>query len=66
MMWEYYDDRHTTKIDLWYDPHIRLWTLTPMDDENIQTAPCDYAYGKTYALERKADMEREYGIGGKK
>lgn len=59
MLFEYYDDRHTTKIDMWYDRHLRLWTLEPMDDEDIQTAPCEYAVNKKEALMRKAEMSAE-------
>lgn len=60
MITEYYENRHTTKIDMWYDPHIRLWTLTPMDDENIQTGPCEYVTGKKAAQKQAAYMLAEY------
>lgn len=56
---EYYESRHTTHIDVWYDRHIRLWTLQPMDDEKIQTAPVEYAANKKEAMELKAEMERD-------
>lgn len=52
-------ERTTTKIDMWYDPHIRLWTLTPMDDENYQTGDCQYAYGKKDAMRMKKEMEMD-------
>ena len=50
-----------THIDAWYDPHLRLWTLTQRDDEGNQVGAAVYEYGKANAMRRKAEMEQELG-----
>lgn len=48
-----------THVDMWYNPHIRLWELTPMDDENNQVGDTVYEYGKKGAVLRKKEMEND-------
>jgi len=48
-----------THIDMWYNPHTRLWELIPMNDKNYQVGDTVYAYGKKDALLTKREMEKD-------
>lgn len=50
-------ERECTAIACWYDPHIRLWTLYPVDAEGNQLDSATYAYGKADAKATKQAME---------
>ena len=50
----------SVKIEMFYDPHLRLWTLYPVDENGYQTGNAEYAYGKKDALFTKQCMEDEY------
>ena len=57
-------ERECTGIECWYDPHIRLWTLYPVDAEGNQLSEATYAYGKADAKATKQAMEA--GLIGRK
>ena len=54
-----HEDPKPTHIDIWYNPHLRLWELTPMDDEGNMVGETVYQYGKAGALRVKKEMEEE-------
>ena len=57
------DTRQAVKIEMWYDRHLGLWTLYPVDENGYQLS-----YGATYAnttaeaLEIKKQLTEEWGI----
>lgn len=57
-------EKECTAIECWYDRHIRLWTLYPVDAEGNQLDSATYAYGKVDAMVTKEAMEA--GLIGKK
>ena len=52
-------EKECTAIECWYDRHIRLWTLYPVDAEGNQLDEAKYAYGKMDAKITKEMMETE-------
>lgn len=53
------EEAKATKVDTWYNPHLRLWEVTKRDDEDNQIGETVYAYGKKQAMKVKAEMEEE-------
>lgn len=51
------EERECVRIECWYDPHIRLWTLYPVDAEGNQLDSATYVYGKADAKATKTAME---------
>lgn len=51
------EERECTAIECWYDPHLRLWTLYPVDAEGNQLCGATYSYGKADAMATKQAME---------
>lgn len=35
---------------VWYDTHIRLWTLQTLDPEGNQTGECNYHSSRKFAM----------------
>lgn len=57
-------ERECTGIECWYNRHLRLWTLYPVDAEGNQLSEATFVYGKTDAKANKQAMEA--GLIGKK
>ena len=55
-------ERKPVEIRMWYDRHIRMWTLYPVDAEGNQTDSADYAGHRAEALKIKAFLEKTLGI----
>ena len=55
-------DREVDHIEMWYDRHLRLWTLYPVDAEGNQMDGAQYATIKSEAKELKRLLEEQYGI----
>ncbi len=51
------EERECVRIECWYDPHIRLWTIYPVDAEGNQLDSVTYAYGKADAKATRIAME---------
>ena len=49
-------ERVCVTIDCWYDPHLKLWTLYPVDADGNQLDGATYAHGKTDAMKTKMQM----------
>ena len=52
-------ERECTSIECWYDPHLKLWTLYPVDAEGNQLDGATYAHGRQDALKTKNQMTDE-------
>ena len=46
-------DNKAVAIEMWYDPHIRLWVLYPVDKEGNQLEDATFVCGKKEALKVK-------------
>lgn len=44
-----YDNADNSKR-VWYDTHIRLWTLQTIDPEGNQTGECNYHSSRKFAM----------------
>lgn len=49
-------------VRMWYDRHLRLWTLYPVDKDGNQTEPAQYAPNRADAEKIKMDMEAALGL----
>lgn len=49
-------------VEMWYDRHIRLWTIYPVDAEGNQLDGARYGYGKKEAERIRREIEEELGI----
>lgn len=57
------DTPQAAKIEMWYDRHLRLWTLYPVDENGYQLSyGATYSNTKTEALRVKKQLEEEWGI----
>ena len=60
-------DQHTDHtpvgVDCWYDRHLRMWTLYPVDAEGNQLRQASYAPRKDLAMILKKDIEAEIESG---
>lgn len=55
-------DETVVKIDAWYDKHTRLWVVQKLNKDGYQVGDADYVYGKTNAMEEKAELEKKYNL----
>ena len=58
-------DHSPVGVDMWYDRHLRMWTLYPVDAEGNQLRYAYYACGKDRALMLKKDIEQEIESGNR-
>ena len=49
-------------IDMWYDKHLKLWTLQVKDKYNNQIGKSEYVTGKKNALKEKEELEQKYNL----
>ncbi len=49
-------------VRMWYDRHLRLWTLYPVDKDGNQTQDAQYAPNREDAEKIKMDMEAALGL----
>ena len=60
--YEPFEEPVATHIDMWYNPYLKLWELTPMDDDNNQVGNTVYEHGKKDALWMKKEMEKDLSL----
>lgn len=46
-------------VEMWYNRHLKLWEVYPVDAEGNQLDGSRYAYGKDNAEKVKAEVERD-------
>lgn len=56
------NEAKAVKIEAWYDRHIKLWTLYPIDEEGNQLAGASYAGNRAEMEYMKRELEVEYRI----
>ena len=57
------EDHTPVGVEMWYDRHLRLWCLYPVDALGTQLAQARYATRKDWALIIKKDIEDEIKSG---
>lgn len=49
-------------IDMWYDSHLKLWTLQTKDKYNNQIGEVEYAKGKQSAMKANEELESKLKV----
>lgn len=55
-------DEKIDHVRVWYDRHIRLWTIEKLNAEDFQIGACEYCPTKAEAFALKAEIEAAAGI----
>ena len=46
------------RTEMWYDRHIRMWTITGRDDKGNQVGDAQYAGSKREALDIRSELRK--------